>query len=272
MEASICAFTEVGERWNTSRIPHFNISHQHGTNTSGGVCVAIGKHLKASRVDFNVENTVIVDVNGLLETIRIIAIYWLAVQSRKLEELQPCIIENTIITGDFNASVIEWDSASSDKRGRCLKEWIEKNNLYYTPSTSHSSKRSNRNIDLTFTNIEGTRGETRKVGTSDHWSVLITCENVWYDNNKMFPHVYWKAYEAILTLLQEFCINEQKKCKQVDEWYVNYVRFLAALKNRFTQWKEKAKFRPALPPYIIQCLKEVIRVRNSYYQEREYAT
>ena len=69
VEASICVFTEVGELWNTSAVPHFNIFHQHGTNKSGGVCVAVGKHLKESRIDFNVENTVIVDVNGFSETI-----------------------------------------------------------------------------------------------------------------------------------------------------------------------------------------------------------
>ncbi|CAF1337379.1 unnamed protein product [Rotaria sordida] len=76
VDASICVFTEVGELWNTSRIPHFNIFHQQGTNKSGGVCVAIGKHLRGSRIDFSGENTVIVDVSGFSELVRIIAIYW----------------------------------------------------------------------------------------------------------------------------------------------------------------------------------------------------
>ncbi|CAF5179600.1 unnamed protein product [Rotaria magnacalcarata] len=53
IEASIGVFTEVGELWNASRIPHFNIFHQGGTNKSGGVCVAIGKHLKGCRVSCN---------------------------------------------------------------------------------------------------------------------------------------------------------------------------------------------------------------------------
>lgn len=87
VEASICVFTEVGELWDTSKIPHFNSFHQQGTNKSGGVCVAIGKHLKGSRIDLNVKNTVIVDVSGFSETIRIIAIYWPAGQTRILEEL-----------------------------------------------------------------------------------------------------------------------------------------------------------------------------------------
>ncbi|CAF4933005.1 unnamed protein product, partial [Rotaria socialis] len=84
----------------------------------------------------------------------------------------------------------------------------------------------------------------------------------------MFPHVNWKAYEAILTLLQDFWTNEQNRGMQADEWYMNYVRFLAALKVRLTQWKEKEKFRPSLPPYLIQKLKEVKRIRNKYYRER----
>ena len=269
IETPICVLTEVGELWSTSKIPHFNFFHQQGTNKSGGVCVAIGKHLKASRIDFNSENTVIVDITGFSEAIRIIAIYWPAGQKRNLDDLETYIIENTIITGDFNASVKEWGSISSDKRGRELKEWVEKNNLYYISSTAHSSKRSNRNIDLTFTNIGETKGETLNMGTSDHWPLLITCENVVFDKNTIFAHVHWKAYEAILTLLQEFWIKEQKRGMKTDDWYVYYVRFLAALKNRLTEWKEKEKFRPALPPYLIQKLQTLKKVRNKYYREKK---
>lgn len=215
VEASICVFTEVGELWNTSRIPHFNIFHQHGTNKSGGVIVAVGKHLKATQIDCHLENSVIVDINGLTESIRIIAIYWPASQIRRLENLEQYVTDNTTITGDFNASIKEWGSASSDRRGRELKEWIEKNNLCYIPSASHSSKSSNRNIDLAFTNIEKVRGETLKSGTSDHWPIIITYENVVWDKNKMFPHVHWKMFEAMLALLQEFWLKVQNRGMQV---------------------------------------------------------
>ncbi|CAF3104235.1 unnamed protein product [Rotaria socialis] len=84
----------------------------------------------------------------------------------------------------------------------------------------------------------------------------------------MFPHVNWKAYEAILTLLQDFWTNEQNRGMQADEWYMNYVRFLAALKVRLTQWKEKESFRPSLPSYFIQKVKEAKRIRNKYYCEK----
>ncbi len=51
----------------------------------------------------------------------------------------------------------------------------------------------------------------------------------------------------------------------MDEWYVDYVCFLAALEISLTEWAETEKFRPALPPYLIQKLKEVKKVRNKYY-------
>ncbi|CAF4619847.1 unnamed protein product [Rotaria socialis] len=55
----------------------------------------------------------------------------------------------------------------------------------------------------------------------------------------------------------------------LDDWYMNYVRFLVALKNRLMQWKEIEKFQPALLPYLIQNLQKVKRVRNKYYRERQ---
>jgi hypothetical protein len=76
IQASICVFTEVGKLWNTCRLPHFNTFDQKGTNRNGGVCIAVGKHLKATRIDVNIPNTVIIDITGLSEPVRIIGIYW----------------------------------------------------------------------------------------------------------------------------------------------------------------------------------------------------
>jgi hypothetical protein len=53
-----------------------------------------------------------------------------------------------------------------------------------------------------------------------------------------------------------------------DNWLSNYARFLAALKNRVTRWKSRDKYRPSLPPYIIDMLKEFRQVRNKYHRER----
>ena len=72
VEAFICVFTAVGELCNTNRLPHFNIFYQRGTNRSGGLCVAAGKHLKATRMDADISNTLLIDITGLSEAVRII--------------------------------------------------------------------------------------------------------------------------------------------------------------------------------------------------------
>ena len=142
VQASICVFTEVGELWNKCRLPHFNTFYQKGTNRNGGVCIAIGKHLKATRVEVDIPNTIIIDITGLSEPVRIIGIYWPTSQERDLDDILHYVVEGTILTGDFNATVKEWNSVLIDKRGRRVTEWVEENNFNYIPSTSHTSKRS----------------------------------------------------------------------------------------------------------------------------------
>ncbi|CAF4672211.1 unnamed protein product, partial [Rotaria sp. Silwood2] len=94
----------MGELWNTNKLPHFNIFYQKGTNHSGGVCIAVGKHLKAVHIETDIPNTVVIDITGLSEPVRIIGIYWPNSQKRNLDDILPFIVEGTILTGDFNAT------------------------------------------------------------------------------------------------------------------------------------------------------------------------
>ena len=126
VDASISVLAEVGELWNKFFIPNFNTFHQQGTNKSGGVCVSVRKHLRATQVQIEVENTVIVDIFNLSDPIRIIGIYWPHGQERNLDDLCSYITQETIITRDFNPSLEDWNSPVSDKRGKILKESIEK--------------------------------------------------------------------------------------------------------------------------------------------------
>ncbi len=153
VQASICIFTEVGKLWNACRSPDFNAFYQKGTNKNGGVRIEVGKHLKATRVDVNIPNTIIINVTGLSEPVSIVGIYWPTSQQYDLDDIQSYIVEDTILTGDFNATVKEWNSPLTDRRSMSEKEWIEENNFCYVQSTSHSSKRSLRNIDLSFSNM-----------------------------------------------------------------------------------------------------------------------
>jgi hypothetical protein len=161
VDASFVICTEVGEKYSSLQLPDFNMFHEEGTNKNGGVVIVIGKHLKACKVDAEILNTLMVDIIGLLsEPLRVIGIYWPRSQKRKIKELTLFITHNTIISGDFNGSVAQWNSPKTDKRGREILEWSNENWLTYIPGTGNSSKRSFRNIDLTFTNFSGVKGET----------------------------------------------------------------------------------------------------------------
>ncbi|CAF4907018.1 unnamed protein product [Rotaria socialis] len=168
VDSPICVFTEVGELWNSFKVQNFTSFYQKCTNHSGGVMIRIGKHLRATRIDTDIENTVIVDIHGLSEQIRIIGIYWSQGQMRNLKDVSPFSVKGTILTGDFNATSQEWVSQSTDRRGNSLKKWIEENELAFTPTNSHSSKRSDRHMDLTFTNLNRVENETIFYGSSDH--------------------------------------------------------------------------------------------------------
>ena len=190
---------------------------------------------------------------------------WSRAQSRRFKSVYNA--RNNYYRRFFNASLEEWNSTESDERRKILKEWIEKNNLTYIPSSSHSSKRSQRNIDLTFSNIDGINAETMLFGTSDHWPIGMICESIGYEIRNFFPRVRWHIFEELLALLQDFWIKEQT-ITSVNEWYNNYTRFLVALKNRVTVWKKKEKYRPSLPSLIIDKLKKLRRIRNTTERKR----
>jgi hypothetical protein len=54
-------------------IPHLNIFYQKETNNKGRVIVTppVGKHLKTTKVDVNIKNIVIVDIDGLSKKTKI---------------------------------------------------------------------------------------------------------------------------------------------------------------------------------------------------------
>lgn len=265
VDASFIVCTEVGEIWNKHPLPDYKMFYEKGTNKNGGVVVAVGKHLKAIKIETRMDNTVVVDIFGLNEPLRVIGIYWPEKQKRDINEISKLITENTIIAGDFNASVRQWNSPATDKRGEIVEKWCRDNHLEYIEGTKNSSKRSLRNIDFTFANLPGITGETLDVGSSDHRPLLYKSEFIRIETINSFEIVKWNHYEIVLGLLQEFWI-EQARIMQSTEWYKYYSRFLAALKNRLTSWVEKDKWKPALPSAILEQLRVVRRIKNRLYK------
>ena len=87
-----------------------------------------------------------------------------------------------------------------------------------------------RNIDPSFSNMTSISCETLHYGTSDHWPIVLMCENTFFDMKSTFSHTNWRAFEITLVLLQTFWIEERKRTT-ADESYCQYVRFIAAVKT-----------------------------------------
>jgi len=75
-----------------------------GTKHSGGVMIMVGKHLKATKTDIDLENTLISDVYGLSEQIRIIEIDWPDGQVRNLNDLRPFLVKGTVVNDRIRSS------------------------------------------------------------------------------------------------------------------------------------------------------------------------
>ncbi|CAF4876953.1 unnamed protein product, partial [Rotaria magnacalcarata] len=98
----------------------------------------------------------------------------------------------------------------TDARGNQLKKWIEKNNLLFIPGTKNSSKRSDRHIDLIFTNIEDAEAETLNTGTRDHWPIVMKSDRIGFRTDGNFPVVNWTVFQIVLALLQDFWTKESE--------------------------------------------------------------
>lgn len=102
------------------------------------------------------------------DSILILQIYWPHNKKCNLDDLILYLAQKTIITEGLNASLEEWNSQVSDKRGKVWHNGLKKNNLTYILASSYSSKYSLRNIDFTFSNIERRNAETICFDTSDY--------------------------------------------------------------------------------------------------------
>jgi hypothetical protein len=78
-----------------------------------------------------------------------------------------------------------------------------------------------RNIDLSLSNMTAISYETLYVGTSDHWLLILTCENVSFDMKSTFSHTNGKTFEAILVVLETFWIEEIKSTYVIENNYCN---------------------------------------------------
>jgi hypothetical protein len=131
----------------------YTIYYQHGSNSFGGVCLAIARevpHRIVSQFN-NINNVIVADVFNSNKKYTVAVVY-----SPPSEEVPINILSrlhrynrNLILIGDLNARHPNWHDVASNSCGHRLAEWIdEKQKLKTFNSAKPTSTRSRAVIDL----------------------------------------------------------------------------------------------------------------------------
>jgi Endonuclease-reverse transcriptase len=257
----------------------YTIYYQHGSNNFGGVCLAIAReipHRVASEFN-NINNLIAADVFNSNKKYTVAVIY-----SPPSEEVPIDILNrlhrynrNLILIGDLNARHINWHDVTSNSCGQRLVEWIdEKQNLKIFNSSQPTSTRSRAVIDLIIapSHVSSALAEIdQTMCASDHYPVhwRLSSFNSHSRTEYQLKRIDWVMLNCILTLKQNFFFALSAQMRhQSNEFILVYEAFLVALQERCTTYHMTKSYRPSLPPYLVNIIKQRRRILWLYRSTR----
>ncbi|CAF5087988.1 unnamed protein product, partial [Rotaria magnacalcarata] len=221
----------------------YNVYTKEGTNSHGGVVLAVNKRLKSHLVEINEPNVIAARITIENEQFIVASIYSPPKEPLPLSTMTNLWkkSKNIVLAGDFNAKHTDWDCSQVNSKGRILADWLKKHNLNVLNNGSRTSLRSNTTIDLVISSEipETTESQTLPYMGSDHLPIFTKFLrlNVLIDMH-IVPCTYWKLHSSILTILFDQ-LRAEKENSMNDSintynWFLSFERFLAALKLRVT--------------------------------------
>ena len=235
------------------------------------MCLAIARevpHRIAS--EFNDINDIIAaDVYNLDKKYIVAVIY-----SPPVEEVPVDLLDrlhrynrHLILIGDLNARHPDWHDVTSNSCGRQLAQWIEKypDLKIFNPSQA-TSKRSQAVIDLIIAPSRASSALAvidQKMSVSDHFPVHWRLSS--FTSTSFTPcevkRVDWDVLNCILELKQNFFFLLAAQMKNDSIEFIRvYEAFLVALQERCTTYSTIKTYRPSLPPYLVNIIKERRRI------------
>jgi Endonuclease-reverse transcriptase len=251
----------------------YNIYTKEGTNSHGGVVLAVDKKLKCQLVDLNEPNIIAVQTSIDDQQFVIASIYSPPTEQLPITAMSTLlnISKNIIIIGDLNAKHHDWGCPQINTKGRVLADWIINHNLNVLNSGIKTSLRSNTTIDLFISSEvpETSQCHSLAYAGSDHLPLLTKFLGLNTSADiHLVPRTYWKVYSSILTVLhdqlqveQEILINNSSN---TFNWFIIFENFLAALKLRVTVWQKVKRKRPSISPSL------QILLRHKHYLQNKY--
>ena len=249
----------------------YTIYYQQGSNSFGGVCLAIARevpHRVASGFEA-INNLIAVDVFNSNKRYTVAVIY-----SPPVEEVPVNLLDrlhrynrHLLLIGDLNARHPDWHDVTSNSCGRQLAQWIEKypDLKIFNPSQA-TSMRSQAVIDLIIAPSCASSALAvidQKMRVSDHYPVHWRLSS--FTSTSFTPcevkRVDWDVLNCILDLKQNFFFLLAAQMKNDSVEFIRvYEAFLVALQERCTTYSRINYYRPSLPPYLVNIIKERRRI------------
>ena len=166
----------------------YNIYKVDGTNSHGGVVLAIDKKVPSFQVPVDQPNFVAAQilVNGT--QLLISSIYSPSHERLPLSEMTKRVndYKNIIFVGDLNAKHADWECPQINPHGTKLAAWLNETKLNVLNSGMITSLRSDTTIDLIISNIipETTENVALPYRCSDHFPIVTKFLELSTTNNK----------------------------------------------------------------------------------------
>ena len=222
----------------------YDVFKAQGSNTHGGVVIAVEKQLHARLIDHQHQHqpniiTVLLTCNN--KSFAITSVYSPPTEPLPLQNMTEIlkVSKSNIIVGDFNAKHKQWGCSLSNRKGRELEQWLQMNDLVVHNQGMTTSHRSKTTIDLIISNEQqfSVQCQPLAYNGSDHVPIMVDFANIpIIERNNSIPKVNWNLYTTILTILSpEIHDPPQSTYKHPSGWFDFFEKFLLALKLRVTK-------------------------------------
>jgi hypothetical protein len=158
LSPSIISLNELGTRVPKKIITRllfsYNVFVKEGTNSHGGVVLAVDKRIPSHPIDVNQPNVLAVRIRINDYQLDVASIYSPPDERLPLTVMSELVsnAKNLIIAGDLNAKHYDWGCPQVNPKGRPLANWLLRNNLNVINSGMKTSLRSDTTIDLIISN------------------------------------------------------------------------------------------------------------------------
>ena len=257
----------------------YTLYYQQGTNNFGGVCFAIAREVPHRLVPqfSQIKNLIVVDVFNNNKRYTFALIY-----SPPSEKLPLSILDrlyqynlNLIIIGDLNARHPNWYDVHTNHKGYQLNDWLcDKENLRVYNAPQPTSLRSQAILDLVIGPLQLSFDRTeidQTMQVTDHYPVHWNISSFKPTSPQQYnvKRINWKLISCILDLKQNFffTLAEQMKNAPTD-FILLYEKFLVSLQERCTTYHIIQQYRPSLPLYVVNIIKQRRRLLHLYRSTR----